>query len=478
MPPQTAPLSQHLPQRLPDLHAARLAVQQGHTSFTELMEQSITAAQAPACAHVFSRTDFVTARQRAQQADAEQLAQPAFFSAASRQPLAGLAVSIKDLFDIADQPTPAGSLALADAPAATQDAAAVARLRSAGAAWVGRTNMVEFAFSGVGVNPHFGTPTAWDARTGAVAGGDPATPRVPGGSSSGAGVSVATGAAFVGLGSDTGGSIRIPAALNGIVGFKSTARLVPTRGAVPLSTTLDTACAMTRSVRDAMLVHEVLAARSVVRSTAPLSSYRLAVARTTFLDGLDATVATAFERSLRALRAAGAQIEEIALPQTAELTTMQAQAGFSPAESYTWHRPLLARAAAQYDPRVRARIERGAGMLAADYVELVRARADWIARMEQALAGFDAVLSPTVPITAPPIASVAPGVERDDEFFRVNGLLLRNPSAINMLDGCALSLPCHTPGELPVGLMVWHGALHDDTVLNIGLQIEHMLLNL
>ena len=296
MPPQTAPLSQHLPQRLPDLHAARLAVQQGHTSFTELMEQSITAAQAPACAHVFSRTDFVTARQRAQQADAEQLAQPAFFSAASRQPLAGLAVSIKDLFDIADQPTPAGSLALADAPAATQDAAAVARLRSAGAAWVGRTNMVEFAFSGVGVNPHFGTPTAWDARTGAVAGGDPATPRVPGGSSSGAGVSVATGAAFVGLGSDTGGSIRIPAALNGIVGFKSTARLVPTRGAVPLSTTLDTACAMTRSVRDAMLVHEVLAARSVVRSTAPLSSYRLAVARTTFLDGLDATVATAFER--------------------------------------------------------------------------------------------------------------------------------------------------------------------------------------
>jgi amidase/aspartyl-tRNA(Asn)/glutamyl-tRNA(Gln) amidotransferase subunit A len=289
---------------------------------------------------------------------------------------------------------------------------------------------------------------------------------------------VATGAAFVGLGSDTGGSIRIPAALNGIVGFKSTARLVPTRGAVPLSTTLDTACAMTRSVRDAMLVHEVLAARSVVRSTAPLSSYRLAVARTTFLDGLDATVATAFERSLRALRAAGAQIEEIALPQTAELTTMQAQAGFSPAESYTWHRPLLARAAAQYDPRVRARIERGAGMLAADYVELVRARADWIARMEQALAGFDAVLSPTVPITAPPIASVAPGVERDDEFFRVNGLLLRNPSAINMLDGCALSLPCHTPGELPVGLMVWHGALHDDTVLNIGLQIEHMLLNL
>ena len=229
------------------------------------------------------------------------------------------------------------------------------------------------------------------------------------------------------------------------------------------------------SVRDAVLVHEVLAARSVVRSAAPLSSYRLAVARTTFLDGLDSTVATAFERSLRALRAAGAQIEEIPLPQTAELTAMQAQAGFSPTESYAWHRPLLARAATQYDPRVRARIERGANMLAADYVELVRARTDWIARMEQALAGFDAVLSPTVPITAPTIASVAPGAERDDEFFRVNGLLLRNPSVINMLDGCALSLPCHTPGELPVGLMVWHGALHDDTVLNVALQLEQFL---
>ena len=464
-----------LPHPLPDLHAARLSVQQGQTSFAALMEQSITAAQAPACAHVFSRTDFAAARGRAQQADAERLAQPAFFSSASRQPLAGLAVSVKDLFDITGQPTPAGSTALADAPAATRDAGAVARLRAAGAAILGRTNMVEFAFSGVGVNPHFGTPAAWDARSGAVVGGDTAAPRVPGGSSSGAGVSVATGAAFVGLGSDTGGSIRIPAALNGIVGFKNTARLVPTRGAVPLSTTLDTACAMTRSVRDAVLVHEVLAARSVVRSAAPLSSYRLAVARTTFLDGLDATVAAAFERSLRALRAAGAQIEEITLPQTAELTAMQAQAGFSPTESYAWHRPLLARAAAQYDPRVRARIERGADMLAADYVELVQARTDWIARMEQALASFDAVLSPTVPITAPTIASVAPGAERDDEFVRVNGLLLRNPSVINMLDGCALSLPCHTPGELPVGLMVWHGALHDDTVLNVALQLEQFL---
>ena len=442
-----------------DLTAARAALRSGATTASIELARCITAAQAPANQHSFVRTLFDTAHTT--------VARPGI----AELPLAGLAVSVKDLFDIAGQATPAGSTVLADAPAAVADSTAVARLRAAGGALIGRTNMVEFAFSGVGVNPHFGTPAALDARFGAL----PGAPRVPGGSSSGAAVSVATGAAFVGLGSDTGGSIRIPAALNGIVGFKNTARLVPTRGALPLSTTLDTACAMTRSVRDAVLVHEVLAARSVLRSAAPLSSYRLAVARTTFLDGLDSTVATAFERSLRALRAAGAQIEEIPLPQTAELTAMQAQAGFSPTESYAWHRPLLARAAAQYDPRVRARIERGASMLAADYVALVRARTDWIARMEHALAGFDAVLSPTVPITAPTITSVAPGAERDDEFFRVNGLLLRNPSVINMLDGCALSLPCHTPGELPVGMMVWHGALHDDTVLNVALQLEQFL---
>lgn len=442
-----------------DLTAARAALRSGATTASTELARCITAAQAPANQHSFVRTLFDTAHTT--------VARPGI----AELPLAGLAVSVKDLFDIAGQATPAGSTVLADAPAAVADSTAVARLRAAGGALIGRTNMVEFAFSGVGVNPHFGTPAALDAHFGAL----PGAPRVPGGSSSGAAVSVATGAAFVGLGSDTGGSIRIPAALNGIVGFKNTARLVPTRGALPLSTTLDTACAMTRSVRDAVLVHEVLAARSVLRSAAPLSSYRLAVARTTFLDGLDSTVATAFERSLRALRAAGAQIEEIPLPQTAELTAMQAQAGFSPAESYAWHRPLLARAAALYDPRVRARIERGASMLAADYVALVRARADWIARMEQALAGFDAVLSPTVPITAPTIASVAPGAARDDEFFRVNGLLLRNPSVINMLDGCALSLPCHLPGELPVGLMVWHGALRDDTVLNVALQLEQFL---
>jgi Asp-tRNA(Asn)/Glu-tRNA(Gln) amidotransferase A subunit family amidase len=382
------------------------------------------------------------------------------------RPLAGLAVSIKDLFDAAGETTAAGSVALADAPPAREDSPAVARLRAAGGVVIGRTNMSEFAFSGVGINPHFDTPAN---------AADPQQARIPGGSSSGAAVSVATGAAFVGLGSDTGGSIRIPAALNGIVGFKCTARLVPLDGAVPLSSTLDTVCAMTRSVRDAILAHEVLAARSVTRSNAPLSSYRLAVPRAMLLDGLEPVVARAFERSLKALRDAGASIEEIGLPQATDVATVQAGGGFSAAESYAWHRQLLAGEADRYDPRVRLRIEKGAQMKAWEYLDLFAARRAWIAGMEQALRGFDAMLSPTLPIVAPPIAAVAPGKERDEEFFRVNGLLLRNTCLVNALDGCAISIPCHAPGELPVGLMLWHAALHDDTILNIAQQAEAAL---
>ena len=438
-----------------DLIATRAALRDGATTALAELDRCIAAAQAPASQHSFVRTLFDDARTT--------VVQPGI----ARLPLAGLAVSVKDLFDIAGQPTPAGSTVLADAPAASMDSPAVARLRAAGGALIGRTNMVEFAFSGVGVNPHFGTPAALDARFGTL----PAAPRVPGGSSSGAAVSVATGAAFVALGSDTGGSIRIPAALNGIVGFKNTARLVPTTGAVPLSTTLDTACAMTRTVRDAIVAHEVLAARRVTRSPAPLSQYRLAVPSTLFLDDLDATVARAFERTLATLRAAGATIDTIALPAVQD----QPAYGFAAPEAFAWHRDLLQRAGDRYDPRVRQRIEKGATLMAWEYIDLLLARQQWITRMHARIDAYDALLSPTVPIVAPLLADVAPGAGQDAEFFRVNNLLLRNTSAINLLDGCALSLPCHVAGELPVGLMVWHGALRDDTVLNVGQQIEQIL---
>ncbi|WP_431096001.1 amidase [Polaromonas aquatica] len=437
-----------------DLHATRQAMAMGQASPQLVFEQARARALSDACRHVFMPGTPQTLAETV----GNSVSDPAGL-------LAGIPVSVKDLFDVAGQTTAAGSTVLAAAAPVGESCPAVARLHAAGATFVGRTNMVEFAFSGVGINPHYGTP---------VNPADPKIARIPGGSSSGAAVSVATGAALVGLGSDTGGSIRIPAALCGIVGFKSTARLVPTEGAIPLSPSLDTVCALTRSVRDAITVHEVLAARKVRLAGKPLASCRLAVARTVMQDLLDNTVAEAFGRTLRVLRQAGAHIEEVGLEEIADLATINATGGLSAAESYAWHRTLIARRQAEYDPRVALRILRGAGMSAADYIDLLAARKAWIARMEARLQGFDAVLSPTVPIVAPPIAGL---LGDDTEFFRVNGLLLRNTSVVNMLDGCAISLPCHTPGQLPVGLMLWHAALHDDAVLDLALQVEAAMTN-
>jgi aspartyl-tRNA(Asn)/glutamyl-tRNA(Gln) amidotransferase subunit A len=444
----------------PDLTGTRTQIERGACSARSALEVSLTRANAPGMRHAFVGIDFTIAEASAQAVDAQQAA------GAPLPPLAGLAVSIKDLFDVRGEVTAAGSTVLATRPAATADCPAVARLRRAGAALFGRTNMSEFAFSGVGINPHHGTPAnAATARLDAEA-------RIPGGSTSGGGVSVAGGAAWAALGSDTGGSIRIPAALQGLVGFKNTARLTPAEGAVPLSTTLDTACAITLSVRDAVLLHEVLADRAVMLASRPLNALRLAVPTTTLLDSLDPVVTSAFSRTLATLSAAGARIEEVALAPLSEVPGINASGGFSAAESWAWHRELLSTHAANYDPRVALRIRRGETMSAADYIDLVHARRDWILRMTLAMRGFDAMLSPTVPCIAPPIA---PLLNDDAAFFATNALLLRNPSVVNLLDGCALSLPCQAPGEMPVGLMVWSSALQDDVVLDVSLAIEAAL---
>ena len=429
-----------------DIDVVRRALASGQTSTRELLAHTQSVASSNACRHAFMPGGNA----------------PVLPTAAAGA-LAGVTVSIKDLFDVAGQVSRAGSKVLENKPAAATDCTAVARLRAAGAVLTGRTNMVEFAFSAVGINPHYGTP---------VNPADTHIERIPGGSSSGAAVSVATGAALVGFGSDTGGSIRIPAALCGIVGFKSTARLVPADGAVPLSTSLDTVCAVTRSVEDAITVHEVLAARIVKRSEKPLKNCRFAIAKTLMQDSLDAAVANAYEASLQVLGKAGAHIEQIDLSELNELASINAAGGLSAAESYAWHRQLIAEHQADYDPRVALRILRGSAMTAYDYIDLLAARARWIKKVEARLHGFDAVLSPTVPMLAPQIASV---LNDDAEFFRVNTLLLRNTSVVNMLDGCAITLPCQPGGGLPVGLMLWHAALQDDTVLNAALQTEAAL---
>ena len=443
-----------------DLTQAGADVRAGRQSAQAALEAALAQGAGPANRHSFVRRFDTQALAAARAIDLLQA------SGAPLPPLSGLAVSVKDLFDVAGFPTTAASRSLRDAEPAAHDCPAVARLRSAGAALIGHTNLSEFAFSGVGINRHHGTPT-----TPATAALD-AQARIPGGSTSGGAVSVATGAAWAALGSDTGGSIRIPAALQGLVGFKSTARLVPTEGAIPLSTTLDTACAVTRSVRDAVLLHEVLAARRVAPGPRPLSGWRLALPRTVMLDALEPVVAAAFEHALATLRVAGAHIEDVALPVLADAAALHRGGGLSAAESWAWHRHRLAAREADYDPRVALRIRRGEAVSAADYIDLLNERRAWIARTETALLGFDALLSPTVPIVAP---RLQPLIDSDEAFFSANALLLRNPSLVNLLDGCALSLPCHRAGDWPVGLMVWAPALADDRVLGVALAIEQAL---
>ncbi|MGN8060798.1 amidase [Ralstonia sp. 22111] len=379
--------------------------------------------------------------------------------------LAGLPVSIKDLFDVAGQVTAAGSRALADQPRATADAAAVARLRAAGAVLLGRTNMSEFAFSGLGLNPHYGTP-----RTPA----DGA--RAAGGSTSGGAVTVAGGMAVAALGTDTGGSIRIPSAFCNLTGFKPTARRVPMTGAVPLSTSLDSGGPLANSVDCCAIVDAVLSGESgndACDTTAvPLAGLRFGITQDFVGADLDNTVAVAFNRAVERLERAGAHIVRFEFPELLQLPDINSGGGFSAAESWAWHRSLLARAEAQYDPRVATRIRRGEQMSAAAYIDVINARVRMIAAARKRLGNFDAWLMPTVAIVPP---EVAPLEADDAAFFRVNALALRNPSVINFLDGCALTLPVHAAGELPVGLSLCGLANDDARILRVGRAVEAAL---
>ncbi|GAB7534055.1 amidase [Burkholderia sp. 3C] len=411
-------------------------------------------------AHAFCHVDADDARRQAD-------AQDALRRAGIRlSPLAGLPVSVKDLYDVAGQRTRAGSRVLDDAPPAAQDAPTIALMRRAGAVLIGRTNMSEFAFSGLGVNPWYGTPRSpWQ----------PDEPRVAGGSSSGAAASVAQGMAAAGLGSDTGGSLRIPAAFCRLTGFKPTARRITTRGMFPLSTTLDSAGAIAPSVACCALVDRLLAGESIqaggfALDAAPLEGLRLAVLSHYVTDQMDDTVARAWDDALARLSRAGAKLVPLRLPVLDALPSIN-RFGFSPIEAYATHRTTLATRAGDYDPRVLARLRVGEPAGAADYLDLLAARADAIAQARAALDGFDAFLMPTVPVVPPPIAPLESDAAR---FAAANALALRNPSVINFLDGCAVSLPCTPAGAAPVGLSVAGLALDDARVLRVAAGIERV----
>ncbi|MGE0734325.1 MAG: amidase [Alphaproteobacteria bacterium] len=379
-------------------------------------------------------------------------------------PVAGLPISIKDLFDVAGETTLAGSVVRKGAPAAGQDAAAIARLRQAGAVIVGRTNMTEFAYSGLGINPHYGTPANLYDR---------AARRIPGGSSSGAAVSVTDGMAVAGIGTDTGGSVRIPSALNGITGFKPTARRVPTSGCFPLSSTLDSVGPLAASVACCAVFDAIMAgAEPVVPPALPIAGLRLGAVQKFVLDGVDRTVAAAYQAALRKLAAAGARIVDVAFDELLEIPKINAAGGFSPPEAFALHRAMLASDEAKYDPRIAARIKKGAAMTASEYVDLISARADLISRANKVTAPFDAMMMPSVAVAAPPIAPL----EADDELYmKTNMLILRNTALGNLLDRCAISLPCHVPGEAPVGLMLMGETMGDAKLLSVALAVETAL---
>ena len=382
---------------------------------------------------------------------------------AAPSPYAGIPVSIKDLFDIKGQVTRAGSRALEDSAPADADALVVARLRRAGFIVIGRTNMTEFAYSGIGINPHYGTPkSAFNRSVG----------HVPGGSSSGAAVSIADRMAYGALGTDTGGSCRIPAAYNGIVGYKPTQARVPLDGGVPLSSSLDSFGPLARSVACCAVLDAVLADEAVQPlQPRPVKGMRLAVPITIALDDLDDEVAKTFERALAALSRQGALIERIEVPEFNDVLVMNTKGGFAAAESFAWHRYLLTSKGDVYDPRVRVRIQRGESISAADYIDILGARRAFIARAEKRIAPYDALVLPTTANTPPVIADLAD----DHAFTKQNLRSLRNCTLINMLDGCAISLPAHRDGEVPVGLMLAAAGGSDRRIFELAAGMENII---
>ena len=406
-----------------------------------------------ACLSIYAQV----ARSAADEADARAA------RGSSLGPLDGVIVSIKDLFDVAGEVTRAGSKILAEEGApAIADAVVVQRLRAAGAVIVAKTNMTEFAFSGIGANPHFGTPGNPHDRE-----------RVPGGSSAGAPVTVADGMCDIAIGTDTGGSVRVPAALCGLVGFKPSRQRVPTTGAFPLSKTLDSIGPIARNVADcakadAVMAGEVFAPPEPVA----LAGLRIGIAEGLPLDRLDASVTAAFAKGVARLDPAGVRVSHETLAFLDDMVAINNRGGILAPEACAVHGDRLKRRAADIDPNVRVRIERGCAVTEADYAEMMRERARLLGALDARLGSLDALVMPTTAIIAPTIAEVAdPNV-----FAARNAAVLRNTTIINFFDLCAITLPLPVAaGTLPAGLMLAVRNGHDRRLFGIAAAVEKLL---
>jgi len=379
-------------------------------------------------------------------------------------PMAGIPVSIKDLCDVAGLTTHAGSVVLRNAPPATKDAPVLARLRAAGAVIMGTTNMTEFAVGGLGLNPHYGNcRNPFDRETG----------RIPGGSSSGAAISVTDEMAYMGLGTDTAGSVRIPAAFCGLAGFKPTARRVPTEGIFPLSTTLDSVGPLASTVACCALVDAVFAGDDpVVPEPVPLKGLRLGIPDNLVTDNLDSAVARAFESALDKISKQGAVIESVHIPELDQLATVGRVRFPSMVEGYAIHRERLEHSADQMDPRITERLIAGSGMSGADYYDVLQFRNDLIERARKITRHYDAIIMPTLAVTAPPIEEF---LTDDKALHDPYIIVIRNASIANLLDRCALTIPCHQPNDAPVGFTLMGENMADKNILAIGQSVEKLL---
>ena len=381
-------------------------------------------------------------------------------------PLSGVTVSIKDLFDISGQVTASGSNVLRNNTSATEDSEVVSRIRRAGGIVVGRTNMTEFAYSGLGLNPHFGTPlNPYDRSNG----------RIPGGSTSGGAISVTDQMAIIAVGSDTGGSCRIPAALCGIVGFKSTACRYSMAGVLPLSRSLDSVGILAPTVQCCQIMDSVLFDGPKINNfEVSINRINIGVLENVVLEGMDKDVKKNYFRTIEVLKKSGANLRTINSKVFERVIQLQGQPKIVSAEANSEFESILALKGKGVDPRVSTRIAKGKEITSAVYIQTLVERKLLIQAWQQEFLNDDLWVMPTVPVIAP----LLDDLRLDEKYFECNSLMLRNPGLINFLDGCALSIPNHFREGPPTGLMLVSPGNRDENLLRCGVAVEKMLSTL
>jgi aspartyl-tRNA(Asn)/glutamyl-tRNA(Gln) amidotransferase subunit A len=383
-------------------------------------------------------------------------------------PLHGIPYAVKDLYDVAGVPTTAGTHLLAGNIAA-RDSASVRRLSAAGMVLTGKTHTVQFAFGGVGINHDLGTPhNPWHA-----------TPHAPGGSSSGSGVAAGAGLVPVALGTDTGGSVRIPAALCGTVGLKTTVGRISRAGVYPLSWTLDSVGPLTRSVEDAALVYQALQGTdSEDETTAGIPPHdvlgslksgvkglRVGFGETVFFDDVEPEIVEAVREAGRRLRDLGARVEGVAVPEAAEAMSEQRRVHMIAAEALAVNARLVEDHFDALDPIIAHRIKGGRQLSATDYFLVLRQWAALRSRVKQTLADVDALLVPATMIPPRPVSAIDATIE---SYTDANMRYLRNTALGNVLNLCAVTLPCgFTRSGLPIGLMIYARPFEEAMALRV-----------